>query len=340
MFRAVLVWIVSSASVLLIGYAVHRFVYKPMPPPMEKDDFFLNVAVKFKAPGICDKINATVEGSGGAFSAPGYQVSYLQSQCYFDVAHETGNLSLCDKVRTAHKDFADGSKYSPKSCRQEASRRIASSYPVKPEVLAQLMGELGYRQEILSEYYVHNSRLEIALAWDHDFERRLRASPGFDEPLSEERLRQADDLEYLYYPMALDNHDPVFCAKISPNAVVLQGKVRLRFLCFSHLAYKDGRSELCNALPNRPISLSGAYSRDNCKTNFLPSKIASSWSSFPTPWFLITPQSLQHALAEIGAEFPPTQVPDGEYSYFFDQLLNHGDPAVRADFLRRVAALQ
>ena len=145
-------WAVASAVIVLAGYGLDRAFTKPLLPPTDRDFFFFDVAVQFPAPDVCSKINPYALGSEAAFSTPGYQVSYLQSECYYDLAGVSGDLSLCEKVLTAHERGLDGSKYSPTGCKHQQNPYAGPRFGAKDAAFEQIMRDLGYSRKSYEDY--------------------------------------------------------------------------------------------------------------------------------------------------------------------------------------------
>jgi hypothetical protein len=152
--RPLSVWISAAAIIVLGGYALDRALTKPTLAPTDLDDFLFDVAIQFNAPEVCGKINRYAVGSETHDAAPGFQISYLQSECYYGLAHATGDLSLCDKVRTARSRGLDGSRYSPNGCRSASPPLsfFSPRYWTKEEAFDDIMRSLGYPDRFSISY--------------------------------------------------------------------------------------------------------------------------------------------------------------------------------------------
>jgi hypothetical protein len=71
---------------------------QPFDPPTDRDRFIYGVAEQFKSPTLCEKIAHYAGDSEAGWGQPGYQIGYLQSQRYFNLAGELYDPSLCNKV--------------------------------------------------------------------------------------------------------------------------------------------------------------------------------------------------------------------------------------------------
>jgi hypothetical protein len=212
---------------LLIASWGYRTFGQRLDPPTERDTFIYGVALQFREPRLCQKVARYAEGSGGGWGIAGYQISYLQSNCYFFLADTLHDASLCDKVRPTSQGFLDGSKINPQDCRPKLHSGPTGSAvggAVDPHVIVPMMRKLGYLdQEIRDFRYgaeVGNAVYDAysQLRKDGLFAERIKAAPTFDEPITADKIRPANELEYVYQMFAVDINESAFCAKISPYA--------------------------------------------------------------------------------------------------------------------------
>jgi len=129
-----------------------------------------------------------------AFNTAGYQVESLQSRCFRAVAILTGNEQLCEHanpVSRLRSPLLDGSKYSPKNCRENVSNK-RSIYPIlMPGQATHLMLSLQYSDEtIFNECSTHFSTQKTNIGdlknkyhkqYDVCIEREKRAGGGLEK---------------------------------------------------------------------------------------------------------------------------------------------------------------
>ncbi|EKE04470.1 MAG: hypothetical protein ACD_20C00065G0001 [uncultured bacterium] len=73
----------------------------------------------------CQKIPKYKIQTNLFLNPPGYQTYYERSKCFLDLAVAQRRDELCAHVKEHRALFLDGSKYSPKSCRQKVQNKIA-----------------------------------------------------------------------------------------------------------------------------------------------------------------------------------------------------------------------
>jgi hypothetical protein len=340
-------WLAVLPLLLVTWWSLKPATVSPLHAPTDRDIFIYEVALQFKDPELCQRIPRYVEGNGSG-GDPGREISYLRSDCYFNLAGTLNQKSLCDKVRPISKGFRDGSKYSPQWCR--VNRLYQAVSIVNPHTITAWMRQLGYTDpEIYRFEYrnVFNNPIHEAydqLRKDGLFAQRIAAAPYFDKSTEATKSRPANDLEYLYGMFAVDANDPTVCGKISPNATSRspsQQTVPLRLDCYRSLAFNDRDARLCEKLPARSNLDSGARDYDSRETCFRDVEIErrDPQSKLTTgPGFPPSYESFRDALRAIGYD---VELPRPTYSEYEDflQNLERNNPAGRVEFLRRVAAL-
>jgi len=335
--------------ILILAYLglAHATTYR-LEPPTDRDIFLYQVALQFGDANLCQKIPPYAEGSGSA-DRPGYQISYLQSDCYFKLANAVHDPSLCDKVRPLSKEMMDGSKYTPQSCR--AYRSYSAIEIVDPHTVSRWMQQLGYtdpeidrfdyRRNFGSRIYKEYTRLRK----DAQFAIKIAGATGFSERLTPAATRAPNDLEYLYGIYAIDANDASVCDKISPNARLpwfYQKTISLRVECYHDLARNNRDPKFCQSVPASGIPASGKSdyeSRETClrdvdiQKRMLDSKMYSSPSLPPTY------ESFEKSLQSLGYTVDLPRPTDSDYEDYLEYLKDHDSPE-RAELLRRVAALK
>jgi hypothetical protein len=97
---------------LLTAWRGYRTFGQRVDDPTDRDCFIYGVALEFRDSELCRKIPRYTLGGEVGWSPAGYQISYLQSDCYYYMADTVHDASLCDQVRPIRKGFMDGSKFS------------------------------------------------------------------------------------------------------------------------------------------------------------------------------------------------------------------------------------
>lgn len=336
-------WLAVPTLLLLSWWALKLTTIPRLQPLTEQDSFFYQVAMQFKEPSLCEKISRYAEGSGfGGY--PGYEISYLQSQCFYNLAGALHDPSLCDKERPISRGIRDGSKYSPGWCRVSPG----SAAPIIGPHVGEWMRRLGYRDEDI-QHALHrgafNSPTSAAydrLKQEPEFQKKIEAAPNFEDPSADDVNRLANDLEYVYQMFAVDTDDPPVCGKISRRAVAINGgfPVPLRLACYSAIAIDGRKLNDCSVLPSRSELRyweNPQYSREEC-LRVIP-LLGAPGGAKSGPVYPSTYESLQRGLHDLGYDVPFPAPTAGDYLAFLRYLENR-DPAGRAEFLRRVAALK
>ncbi len=334
---------------LLIAWWGFRVFGQTIEPPTERDTFIYGVATEFGEPRLCEKISRYASGGGG--SEPGYQVSYLQSKCYYRLAGSLHDVSLCDKVRTVSKGFLDGSKLGPESCRLD---KDYSGDIVDPHVVVSMMRKLGYLDQEVHDFQYRNSEgnpvydAYSRLRKDALFAERIKDAPTFNEPVSVAQTRPANDLEYVYQMFAVDTDNAAPCDKISPNAEAAWPKQKpfsLKLECNRAVALDKPDPSGCEKLPPGSGLSSGAaadYSREACLHAIEVMRPDLGGHYRHGPIYPPTFSSFQNGLHELGYDLTFPEPTWADYGKFLIYLSDTRQPnaAARAEFLRRVAAME
>ena len=95
--------------------------------PTDLDNFYYLVAMNFKVPALCHRINPLADGGGGGWSPEGYQIRTMRSSCYSNLAAMLHDPSLCDQVVAVRTEALDGSKADKADClaRKEPLESVA-----------------------------------------------------------------------------------------------------------------------------------------------------------------------------------------------------------------------
>jgi TonB family protein len=329
--------------------------------PTDLEDFFYLIALNFKAPDVCEKISRSAEGSGGAMSPRGYQVSSMRPSCYQSLAWDLHEPRLCDQVIPVKTAALDGSKMDKAYCLERVSGNGSGhvAVPAFMEPFVRYMRLLGYDDaRVAADRYDENPLLtETQAAYerlrtDGTFIERLRTARNFFEPPSVDTLRPARAAEFLYQMVAIDAGDADLCAKISPNATYTDPYKRtalLRSFCFVAIAYNTKNETLCARLPRYGTfpHVNNQYdSLEACehtvaiyrRPGFDRGLLHDGPSAFPRP------SDFQDALQQIG--YPqdarsrvPAPTPE-DYWQFLSRMKYQGSDDDRRELLRKVMALR
>src|SRR5262245_53850765 len=88
--------LLTAVLVACAGSALLARTHDPTVFELAYGDF----AVYLRAPELCAKIGPDAVEHGPIFGNSDMRIRYVQSKCYYDLALNTRNLSLCAKVRT------------------------------------------------------------------------------------------------------------------------------------------------------------------------------------------------------------------------------------------------
>jgi len=346
----------SAFAVTILGGCSYHWLTTPtLAPIVDRDFFFYSVGVHFQAPESCSKIGRNA--AGGFSKETGYQMAYLRSRCYYDLALALNDTKLCDHVRPLVFEGQDGARYSPAECRNKVPDPITqrSSY-LRREVFVQIMEAAGFEKQAL-EY--RRSRYQEGAAF-FDLYEQVRENADFVTAMRRLPIvydwhaqpRPATRTEYLLDMLAIDETDEPLCSRISPTATYQfpDGKTfSLRSACVIHTLFYSGvgmSSEL-PSIRDRDFPLLSKYDSmescsDSIRTNRYPD-----WGEPPDakPIFFPTLESFQSALDEVG--YRPDQkaatAPKptfNDYLEFFLHVASHGSPESRAEFVSQIMSLK
>lgn len=340
---------------LVLGWCGYHWVVTPrLDPTTERDHFFYSVSTHFKAPESCNKIGRYA--SSPVSREPGYQIAYLRSRCYYDLAQMVNDPKLCDQVRPLASEGMDGSRYSPAECKSRVPdpANQTTAY-LRREVFVQLMEAAGFEKQALEfrrrryqdKAFLLNMYEQVRQ--DVDFVKALRSIPSKLDWRSQPR--PATGPEYLFNMLATDESDEVFCNKISPVATYQfpDGKTfSLRSACMLHVGFYT-RFGFCDYLPSinsSDLLVSEYDSKESC-SEILQTERYPDWGEPPDakPVFFPNLQSFQSTLEELGytpgrtvATTPRATFDD--YIQFFLYAAAQGGPELQSQFVRQVMSLK
>jgi len=340
----------GTFALLILGWCIYRWPPR-MNPITDRDEFFYSVSTHFKAPQACSKIGHYV--AGGFSEQPGYQIAYLQTRCFYDLAQITKDDGLCKHVRPLHYENQDGRRYSPEGCREQVSDPVpqGSAY-LQRENFVRLMEAAGFEAAAMAfrrERYRNDAAffdLYEHVRQDEAFTSALHRMP--DRTLYEnvnwrqwprnppvaEQSRPAAGAEYLLAMLGMDQTDGKLCNKISFAARYQypDGKtVSLREVCILHVGFYGRQGDVC----------APGICQDSLRADRYPDM---GEPVYVRPAFFPDLQSFKAALDEVGysptidAHTLPKPTYD-DYIEFFYHAAEEGGPGVRSDFVRRVMSI-
>jgi hypothetical protein len=345
-------WLAAAAAAAIAFLTVPLLIAFAMHPASEKDDFLYVVAWTLKEPALCGRID--VHAIGRPDQSDSTDFTYMQSDCYRNVAAMIHAPRFCDNVKSAGVDRLIGSLVAKSECRKQ-NYTVGTAMPRSGPDFVRAMQSFGFTDEYLAEIH-YESRPDIyvlpilnKLRLDPVFLPRLRASISYEEPSAPENKRNAYSLEFLDEMVAIQSDLPFLCKKISRNAQArsLNGfSGSLQSTCYSHIAFNLRDDSLCRKLPtasNFQQTQQGDF-LEGCMKHvaFLRSPSAHLWGRYGPEYFPSWPQ-FQETMQELG--YPaatdwlrlPRPTPQ-EYGYYLWELAWPEHQPARDDFVRRILA--
>lgn len=306
-------WLVGGAVAIIAFFTVPLLIGLTMHPASEKDDFLYVVAWTLKEPALCGKIDARAIGRPDQSDSTDF--TYMQSDCYRNVAAMLHAPRLCDHVKSAGVDRLIGSLVAKSKCRKQ-NYTVGTAMPGTGPDFVRAMQSFGFTDEYLTQIH-YESRPDIYLLpilnelhTDPTFLSRLRVSTTYEEPSAPENKRDAHPLEFLDEMVAIRWDLPFLCEKISRNAQArsLNGfSGSLQAACYSHIAFNLRDDSLCRKLPTASNFLQTQQSDflEGCMKHvtFLRSPSAQLWGRYGPEQFPTRAQ-FQEAMQELG--YPAT----------------------------------
>jgi hypothetical protein len=345
-------WLAATAAAATAFFTVPLLIGHTMHPASEKDDFLYVVAWTLKEPALCGKIDARAIGLPDQSDSTDF--TYMQSDCYRNVAAMVHTPQLCGHVKSAGVDRLIGSLVAKSECRKQ-NYTVGTAMPGSGPDFVGAMQSFGFTDEYLSQIR-YESRPDIyllpilkELQADPAFLPRLRASTTFEELSAPENKRDAHPLEFLDEMVAIQWDLPLLCKKISRTAQArsLNGfSGSLQAACYSHIAFNLRDDSLCRKLPpasNLLQTQQGDYLEGCMKhVTFLRSPSAQLWGRSGPEQFPTRAQ-FQEAMQELG--YPattdwlhlPRPTPQ-EYENYLWELAWPEHQSARDDFVRRILA--
>jgi len=346
-------WLAVGTASVIAFLSVPLLIALTMHPASEMDDFFYVVAWTLEEPRICGKISANAIGRPDQRDST--DLTYMQSDCFRNIAAMLHSPQLCRQVKSASVDRLIGSPAAKLSCRKQQYTMGTAMPGTDPNFIG-AMRSLGLGDEQLAGFLYEKRPGDYLdpifkiLRTDPVFLSRLNASPSYDEPFKLEDRRNAHSLEFLDDIIAVQSDIPSLCKRISPNAQAQDfTSYSLRNACFSDIAFNRRDNSLCRELapaknfqqPNR------GDPREACIKNvaILRDPRTHLQSFRYTPAYFPTWPQFEEAVQHLGypATTPWLQLPHPEREQYENYLLYVAEPqnvTARADFVRRVLAIQ
>jgi len=347
-------WLVGGALAIIAFFLVPLLIGLTIHPATEKDDFLYVVAWTLKEPALCGKIDARTIGRPDQSDSTDF--TYMQSDCYRNVAAMLHAPRLCDHIKSAGVDRLIGSLVAKSKCRKQ-NYTVGTAMPGTGPDFVRAMQSFGFTDEYLTEIH-YESRPDIYLLpilnelhTDPTFLSRLRVPTTYEEPSAPENKRDAHPLEFLDEMVAIQWDLPFLCKKISRNAQArsLNGfSGSLQAACYSRIAFNLRDESLCRKLPAASNFLQkqqGDFLEGCMKhVTFLRSPSAQLWGRYGPEQFPTRAQ-FQEAMQELG--YPattdwlhlPRPTPQ-EYEDYLWRLAWPEHKLARDDFVRRILAVR
>ncbi len=364
-------WFATAALAVVIWVGTPTAISLTMHPASERDDFFYVVAWNFKEPSVCGKISPRAIGRDDQRGSS--ELTYMQSDCYRNLAAMLNTPQLCANVKSAGTDRLVGSVIAKIRCRNQRNT-WGTALPQDGQSFVRTMKSLGYDDQYLGEWHYKRApsgaiyEVHEKLLQDPLFVAALRNAPSLDESYSPEHLRPALPLEYVYELTAVHERDWKYCRRISPNATYLSwghpGPLySLRFACEFKTGLEIRDTSLCGELAQASKSrlVNRPFSAEQCMQG-VRSLVAPEVHEREQPLtkyqeeVFPTREELQEALRELnypgGLNWAQLFIPiDDQYWDFFwylapkdYQTMSYASmqeqASMRRDFLARVLAMK
>lgn len=139
----------TAALVAIFGIVLSGKAATHAPNVFESGYEYL--ALFLDAPQLCDRISPQTVEHGPIFGNSDMRVRYLQSMCFYNLALQRPDLSLCQRVRTISTFLRDGSGISEAKCRERVAdgpRRMGGNYGT-----GMLLAVMGYPDDEIRKVY-------------------------------------------------------------------------------------------------------------------------------------------------------------------------------------------
>lgn len=287
-----------------------------------------------------------------------WDVSYARSTCYFYAALTAGNPKYCDSVKGITVIPSNESIISKSSCLDSVIGPGQPGYKPFPgdyAFLSKVMQKMGYEPDgvINIEYAVSPSESPIHAYYDAirstpEFRKKVEMLPDYARSTPAGGVQPANGDEILMHMVAIDDHIPSLCRKISPNAYGRSPagedpptRFLLRDECFFENAKYTGSEALCRAiLPHiGPSVLSGGITREECERAVGNQRLRYANLRRESPPLFATGLDFAKTLEKVGYRAPIlSELPPGQWLRVFTEF-KIAAPKTREEFLARVQSL-
>jgi hypothetical protein len=253
-------------------------------PPNDHEMFYTAVAASFGDAKMCPLIypRAIEESCGPDMACTDWRVAYEKSACFFYAGLKSRTVNYCDSVESITVLPSNKSEITSVACKQVIKQGGQYGYwpGPNPYSVGMMLSEMGYREEGLDSLaYSGGGNNDVHRFYDkvrenEGFKAKVEDLPDYSEPLSEQKVRPANNDELLMEAVAYDDGLYALCGKISPNAYYhpaypgSSGRLPLRDECFDLASKKTGSSKLCEAMaPAGALSITPKYTnRQGCES--------------------------------------------------------------------------
>ena len=153
------------------------------------------IATTMNYPKLCYKIYQRAITNGAPWSPKGFQISYLRSQCLFDIAKNLNDPALCTDDIKPYSTFSfDGSRITKAECLLKVNETISEhSHPVTNGSFRhpkEVLQSMGYTKEMIPKDIIENEQgVEFGYWYDYflqirgtkEFQTKLDALPNFTQ---------------------------------------------------------------------------------------------------------------------------------------------------------------
>lgn len=199
--------------------------------PNELEWCYYDITLQTESPELCYKISPKAVYTA-ALGLSGRQIFYWRSQCFFDAAELTGDLRLCDEVKTISTFLLNGSSISKRKCIANASAPDNFGMRGASCNVELLLKTMGYNEKNISERFIKDGYVDYSGFYlenlrTEDFKTRYALLPDFsgDTGYSEQvnikegqdncaGINRSFDRNKCYTEQAIREEDAGVCKKI------------------------------------------------------------------------------------------------------------------------------
>jgi hypothetical protein len=228
--------------------------------------FYHRVAYLANEPELCAKISTKAVRRSG-FNPSGRQIKYVRSQCYYDVAMQYDEPSLCSLVKPISTFFMTGYETSPSNCRRDiqdkndsSSRNHFHGYHTSDKDILRFFTEMGYEPdtihlELPMKPLVNKVKEFKQLGKKPDIIKRLATIIKTKHAYTSNKPVHVVDREIFADMMANLTNDTKMCKLIRNDTFIPEsggGSIHtFRNWCIFKIAANTGRMQVCEEISNR-----------------------------------------------------------------------------------------